>query len=260
MSFVYKKSLGQNFLNDENVINKIVLSSSIDKDTLVIEVGPGSGFLSKRIIPLAGYTLLYEVDERLKSVLESNLSKYDNYSIIFNDVLKQNIKEDISSYHFSKVFLVANLPYYITTPIITKFIKEIYPDKIIVMVQDEVADRFSSSVSSRSYGMITVLLNAKYSVKKMFKVNKNCFIPRPNVDSAVVSMIKRKDNILNEEIFEKFIKDCFKYKRKNLKNNLLDYDLEFIEKILFKYNLSLSSRAEDIPVDVFIDISNNLKY
>ena len=260
MSFVYKKSLGQNFLNDENIINKIVLSSSIDKDTLVIEVGPGSGFLSKRIIPLSGYTLLYEVDERLKPILENNLSKYDNYSIIFNDVLKQDIKKDISSYNFSKVFLVANLPYYITTPIITKFMKEIYPDKIIVMVQEEVADRFSSQVSSHDYGMITVLLNSKYSIKKMFKVSKNCFIPRPNVDSAVVSMVKREMNIVNEDIFEKFIKDCFKYKRKNLKNNLFNYDLDFIEKILSMHDLSLSSRAEDIPVDVFIEIANNLKY
>ena len=260
MNFNYKKSLGQNFLKDENIINKIVSSSSIDKDTLVIEVGPGAGSLSKKIIPLSGFSLWYEIDLRLESVLNSTLECNKNYKIIFNDVLKQNIRQDISDYNYKKVFLVANLPYYITTPIITKFIKEIYPDKILVMVQDEVADRFVSRPSSKDYGMITVLLNSKYSVKKLFKVSKNCFEPIPKVDSAIVCFDKRETVIKDEDFFEIFIKDAFKFKRKNLKNNLKSYDLSLIENILVKYGFSLSSRAEDIPVDIFIEIVNKLKY
>ena len=260
MNFNYKKSLGQNFLKDENIINKIVSSSSIDKDTLVIEVGPGAGSLSKKIIPLSGFSLLYEIDLRLESILNSTLGCNNNYKVIFNDVLKQNIRQDISDYNYKKVFLVANLPYYITTPIITKFIKEIYPDKILVMVQDEVADRFVSRPSSKDYGMITVLLNSKYSIKKLFKVSKNCFEPIPKVDSAIVCFDKRGTVIKDEDFFERFIKDAFKFKRKNLKNNLKSYDLSLIENILVKYGFSLSSRAEDIPVDIFIEIVNKLKY
>ena len=260
MKFDYKKSLGQNFLKDDNIVKKIVSSSSIDKDTLVIEVGPGAGSLSKEIIPLSGFSLLYEIDTRLESILNSVLCKNNNYKIIFNDVLKQELKNDISLYNYNKTYLVANLPYYVTSPIIVKFIKEIYPDKIIVMVQDEVANRLSSTVSSKEYGMITVFLNAKYDVKKLFKVSRNCFEPVPNVDSAVVCMAKRKTLINDDVLFERFIKDAFKYKRKNLKNNLKGYNLDLVNEILCKYGLSLSSRAEDVSADIFIEIVNNLKY
>ena len=134
-NFDYKKSLGQNFLNDENIINKIVKSADIDKDTLVIEIGPGAGALSKKTIPLSGYAILYEIDTRLKDVLEDVLRDNDNYEIIFDDVLKQNIKNDVCRFNYNKIYVVANLPYYITTPIISKVIDEISPDKIVIMIQ-----------------------------------------------------------------------------------------------------------------------------
>lgn len=259
MSFDYKKSLGQNFLKDRNVISKIVSSAEIDKDTLVIEVGPGAGSLSKEIIPVSKYSLLYEIDTRLKDELDNLLSANSNYNIIFNDVLKQDIKSDISNIDYNKLYLVANLPYYITTPIITKFINEVYPDKIVIMIQDEVANRLSASTGTKEYGMISVLLSSKYDVKKLFKVSRNCFVPMPNVDSAVVMMVKKdNNNIQNEAKFEKLIKDAFQYKRKNLKNNLYNYDLIVIEKILEKYNLNLLNRAEDVPYYVFIEISNSI--
>ena len=257
--FDFKKSLGQNFLKDSNIINKIIESIDIDKDTLVIEIGPGSGVLSKKIVPLSGYSLLYEIDSRLKEVLYSELSENNNYKIIFNDFLLQNIKADLQNYNYKKVYVVANLPYYITTPIITKLIKEVFPDKILVMVQDEVASRLSAKEGSKKYGMISVLIGSKYDVRKLFKVGRNCFIPVPNVDSAVISLVKNKKNkIKNDSIFEKLIKDAFKFKRKNLKNNLKSYDLAKIDKILSNYNYSLNNRAEDIPVCVYIDIANNL--
>lgn len=257
--FDFKKSLGQNFLNDENIIDKIVKASEIDKDTLVIEIGPGAGALSKKTIPLSGYTILYEIDTRLKDILEDVLKENDNYEIIFNDVLKQNVAEDINKYSFKKIYVVANLPYYITTPIISKIIDEISPDKIVVMIQEEVADRLCAQVGSREYAMITVALGSQYDIKKLFRVSRNCFIPAPNVDSAVISLEKHdRYNIIDKNLFDKLIKEAFRFKRKNLRNNLKGYDLNKIEEILTRNNYGLSDRAEVIPVSLFVEIANEL--
>ena len=259
VNFDFKKSLGQNFLHDENIIDKIVSSSNIDKDTLVIEIGPGAGALSKKTIPLSGYALLYEIDTRLKDILDNELSCYDNYKIIFNDVLNQKIAEDIKNISYKKIYVVANLPYYITTPIMTKVIEEIEPDKIVVMIQDEVADRLSAKPGNRDYGMISVYLSSRYDVKKLFKVSRNCFKPVPNVDSAVISLEKHNTyDIKDKLLFDKFIKDAFQYKRKNLRNNLKGYDFGKIETILQEHNYSLSDRAEMIPVNVYVNIINKL--
>ena len=259
INFDFKKSLGQNFLNDDNIIDKIVKFSEIDKDTLVIEIGPGAGALSKKTIPLSGYTILYEIDTRLKDILDDVLSDNDNYDIIFNDVLKQDIKKDIEKFNFKKIYVVANLPYYITTPIISKLIDEISPDKIVVMIQEEVADRLCASVGSRDYAMITVALGAYYDIKKLFRVSRNCFTPAPNVDSAVISLDKHtKCDIKNKKVFDRLIKDAFKFKRKNLRNNLKGYDLVKIEKILNDNNYSLCDRAEVIPISLFVEIANIL--
>lgn len=257
--FEFKKSLGQNFMKDENVIDKIVNCAKLDKDTLMIEIGPGAGSLSKKTVPLAGFSILYEIDTRLKDILENNLSEYDNKKIIFGDFLAQNVVSDIALYNYKKVYVVANLPYYITTPIITKLMKEILPDKIIILIQEEVANRLSAKVGTKDYGMISVLLGSRYDIKKLFKVSRNCFVPVPNVDSAVISLEKHsKYDIKNINKFEKLIKDSFKYKRKNLRNNLKEYDLILIESILNKNNYSLSDRAEDISVEVYIEIANYL--
>lgn len=257
--FEFKKSLGQNFMKDENVIDKIVDSAKLDKDTLMIEIGPGAGSLSKKTVPLAGFSILYEIDTRLKDILESNLSEYDNKKIIFGDFLAQNVVSDIALYNYKKVYVVANLPYYITTPIITKLMKEILPDKIIILIQEEVANRLSAKVGTKDYGMISVLLGSRYDIKKLFKVSRNCFVPVPNVDSAVISLEKHsRYDIKDINKFEKLIKDSFKYKRKNLRNNLKEYDLILIESILNKNNYSLSDRAEDISVEVYVEVANYL--
>lgn len=259
MEFDFKKSLGQNFLKDENITSKIASFSGIDRDTLVIEIGPGAGSLSKKIIPLAGYSILYEIDTRLKDTLNNALVKYDNYEIIFGDFLEQKISDIREKYKYKKVYVVANLPYYITTPIITKVMNELYPDKIVIMIQEEVANRLSANYGSRDYGMISVLLGSRYNIRKLFKVSRSCFIPEPNVDSAVVCLEKNnKLDSANIDAFEKLIKQAFQFKRKNLKNNLKNYDLKVINTILSKYNYSLTNRAEDIPVNVFIEIAKNL--
>ena len=257
--FEFKKSLGQNFIKDDNIIDKIVKYSGIDKDTLVIEIGPGAGSLSKKIVPLSGYSVLYEIDTRLKDTLEEVLKNSNNYEIIFNDFLKQDISNIRNNYNYSKIYVVANLPYYITTPIITKLINDVYPDKIVIMIQEEVANRLSAIHGNREYGMISVLLGSRYDIKKLFRVSRKCFIPEPNVDSAVICLDKNdKLGNVNNAMFENFIKDAFQFKRKNLKNNLYNYDLDKIDNILNKYNYSLSNRAEDIPIQVFIEIAKNL--
>ena len=259
MNFEFKKSLGQNFLIDENIIDKIVKYSDIDKDTLVIEIGPGAGALSKRIIPLSGYSILYEIDTRLEKILNDMLMGNSNYEIVFNDVLKQDLVDDIKRFNYKKIYVVANLPYYITTPIITKVIDEISPDKIVIMIQEEVADRLSAVPKTKDYGMITVLLGSQYDIKKLFRVGRNCFRPAPNVDSAVISLDKNdRYNIFSREKFVNLIKDAFQYKRKNLRNNLKGYDLNKIADVLKQYDYSLNNRAEDIPVSVFIEMANNI--
>lgn len=257
--FEFKKSLGQNFIKDNNIINKIVKYSDIDKDTLVIEIGPGAGSLSKMIVPLSGHALLYEIDTRLKDQLNNLLKNYDNYEIIFGDFLEQDICNIRTNYSYKKIYVIANLPYYITTPIITKLMDELYPDKIVIMIQEEVADRISATYGNREYGMISVLLGSRYDIKKLFRVSRNCFIPVPNVDSAVISLDKNnKLGNTNMDKFETLIKDAFQFKRKNLKNNLKHYDLKKIEYVLNRYNYSLSNRAEELPIELFIEIANNI--
>ena len=258
-SFEYKKSLGQNFLRDDNILRKIVDSSEIDNDTLVIEVGPGAGSLSKLLIPKAGFAILFEIDVRLKEKLDSELGQFNNYEIIFGDFLKQDISNIRNKYNYKKIYVVANLPYYITTPIITKLMTDLYPERMIIMIQEEVADRLSAEKGNRIYGMISVLLGAKYRIKKLFKVSRKCFYPQPNVDSAVISLDKY-DSLGNTSYskFESFIKDAFRYKRKTLKNNLSKYDLVKIQNILDKYGYSLNNRAEAIPVSVYVEIVNNI--
>ena len=257
--FEYKKSLGQNFLKDENIIAKIVNSSDIDNDTLVIEIGPGAGALSKRIVPVSGYTILYEIDVRLREKLNELLKENNNYEIVFGDFLTQNICNIRDKYKDKKIYVVANLPYYITTAIISKVMKELYPEKIIIMVQDEVADRLCAKFGSKDYAMITALINAKYDIKKLFKVSRKCFVPMPNVDSAVICMSKN-DRLLDTNVdkFEMFLKKAFQFKRKSIKNNLKEYNLDVIEKILIKDGFTLQSRAEELPVEVLIEICNNI--
>ena len=261
MNFKYKKSLGQNFLKDNNIINKIVDSANIDKNTLVIEIGPGEGAISKLIIPRSKFSILYEIDVRLKKILDYKLSNYDNYRIIFKDFLKENVFNEINNYNFKKLYVVANLPYYITTPIVEKFIDdEILPDKMILMMQKEVALRYSAKPGSKEYGSLTVLLNYFYDINKLFDVSRKSFIPEPNVDSAVICMNKKSNfsEVKDLGYFKRLVRDSFKYKRKNIKNNLKNYDLDRVLKVLKKYNFGLEVRAEALSLEIFVDICNEL--
>lgn len=260
MEHNFKKKFGQNFLKDNNILNKIVDVASVEKDSLIIEIGPGSGALTRYLVK-KGKVLAYEIDTDLKDVLDNEFSSCDNIEFIFDDFLVRNVKEDIRKYKYNKLYVVANLPYYITTPIINKLIDEdISIDKMVLMVQKEVGERFSAKIGSKDYSSITVFLNYYFDIKKEFIVSKNSFIPKPNVDSVVISLTKKENKIYvkDEDKFFKLIRDSFKYKRKTLKNNLKDYDFNIINKVLNEHNISEDVRAEHIPIDIFIEISNNL--
>lgn len=259
--FNFKKKFGQNFIIDENIINNIVTKANIDKDTLVIEIGPGAGSLTYFLAKFSKNVLCYEIDTTLKEILKNNLKEYDNTEIIYKDFLEANVLEDIKKYEYKKLYVVANLPYYITTPIIIKLIEDkINVDKIVVMVQKEVGDRFKAVPGTKDYSSLSVFLNYYYSVKKIMDVSKNVFIPKPNVDSIVVEFDK-KDNkleLINEQLFFKLIKDSFAFKRKTLRNNLKGYDLVKISKVLERHNMDLSVRAEQISLELFVEIANEL--
>jgi 16S rRNA (adenine1518-N6/adenine1519-N6)-dimethyltransferase len=256
MSFSFKKSLGQNFLKDNNIINKISNSINPNKDDLIIEIGPGAGALTKELVKKGSDVICFEIDERLKEELYK--IEEDNLKIIFNDFLKININEYIDK-KYKRLFFVGNLPYYITTPIIKHVIsEELDVDKMIFMVQDEVADRFCANPKTKDYSSITLYLKYYFNVKKLFKVSKNSFNPVPKVDSAILEFNKRIDKPkVDKEKYFKLIEDSFKMKRKTLKNNLHDYDFNKVESILNKYNIPNTVRAEELSEDILIDIANN---
>lgn len=255
----FKKKFGQNFLQDKNIVKKIASVAKTNKDDLIIEIGPGAGALTEELVEKSK-VLAYEIDKELQITLEEKF-KNKNIEIIFDDFLERDIKDDLKKIKYQKLYVIANLPYYITTPIINKIIEDkIDVEEMVLMVQKEVGERFCANVGTKDYSSITIFLNYYFDVKKEFIVSRNSFYPRPNVDSVIISFTKNKKykNVKNEEILFKLIKDSFVQKRKTLKNNLKDYDFEKISEILLKNNLPLDIRAENITLDVFKEISNNL--
>ena len=257
----FKKKFGQNFLRDTNIVKKIVNTSGIDENSLVIEVGPGGAIMTRELASRAKNVLAYEIDTDLENELAMKLSSFQNVEVLFRDFLKTDIKADVEKYDYDKLLFVSNVPYYITTPIIMKLIKSgLHFNKIVMMVQKEVGNRFSTNPGNREYGSITVLLNYFYNVKKESFVSKKEFIPVPKVDSVVISFTE-KDNTLalkSFDFFEQILRDSFQYKRKNIRNNLKKYDLNVVEEVLKKHNLNLNSRAETFGLEVFVDIANEL--
>lgn len=257
----FKKKFGQNFLRDVNVVKHIVSCANIEPNSLVIEVGPGGAIMTRELAKVANNVVAYEIDTDLKEELFSRLVGLDNVDVIFCDFLQADISSDLKSYNYDNLYFVSNVPYYITTPILMKLINsKLRFNKIVMMVQKEVGDRFSTTPGNREYGSITVLLNYYFKVKKEFNVSRNNFVPVPNVDSVIVSFSEREDKLdLNDfDKFQKLVTDSFQYKRKNLRNNLKNYNLDAISHILDKYGYDLNVRAEQLSVEVFVDISNNI--
>ena len=258
----FKKKFGQNFLKDINIVKRIVDVSEVDSNSLVIEVGPGGGVMTKELASRAKNVLAYEIDTDLEDELFKRLEKFDNVDVLFQDFLTSDLINDVSNYQYDKLYFVSNVPYYITTPILLKIIESgLNFNKIVIMVQKEVGDRFTTLPGSREYGSITVLLNYFYNIKKEFFVSRKQFIPEPNVDSLIVSFSEKENKLelTDFKFFEKILRDSFQFKRKTLKNNLKNYDLKKLEEILKEYGYDLTVRAENLSVEIFVKISNELR-
>lgn len=255
-----KKKFGQNFLVDSNVVKKIVACASINKETTVIEIGPGLGSMTELLCENAKRVICFEIDRDMVNILTSELT-FDNLEIIEKDFLKVNLNDYIKEKE--RIIVVSNLPYYITTPIILKILEDSIVSEIYVMVQDEVADRLVSDAGSKDYGSLSVLIKYYSDAKYEFKVSRNCFYPSPNVDSAIVSMKKnKKDYKLNNEAkFLKFVQDIFAMRRKTLINNIINkYSLkrDQIEKVLDELGLDTNVRSENLNLDQIVNLYNKI--
>ena len=253
-----KKNLGQNFLIDNNVISKIGKSINATKDDLIIEIGPGMGALTKELQKKDANLICYEIDTDLKPYLNS--LENSKTKIIYKDILNSNFKEDIKDINYHKLYIVGNLPYYITTPIIKYLIDQnMQIDEMIFMVQKEVAERFTAKPKCKDYSSITLYLKYFYDISYLFTVSKLAFKPVPKVESAIIKFVNRENKpIVNKEKYFALINDAFKMKRKTLKNNLEKYDFSRVAAILAKHNLDEKVRAEELSEEVFIEIANSI--
>ena len=262
-NFNFQKKYGQNFLVDPHVLEKIMDAAQITKEDCVVEIGPGIGTMTQYLAERAGEVVAVEIDKNLIPILEETLSEYDNVTVINDDILKVDLNSIVEEKNQGKpVKIVANLPYYITTPIINKLISDaIDVSYIVVMIQKEVALRFCAVPGTKDYNSLTVYLNYHFEVKKLFDVSKNSFVPKPKVDSTVICLKKRdkKQEVLDLALFYKLVRDSFCFKRKNLRNNLKGYDLSKLENVLKRYGYDLSVRAEQLNINIFVEMANELK-
>ncbi|MBR1413710.1 MAG: ribosomal RNA small subunit methyltransferase A [Bacilli bacterium] len=258
-NIVAKKSLGQNFLQDHNILRKISDSIDVTKSDLIIEIGPGKGALTNYLVEKGCQVIAFEIDERMREILDS--FHYDNFKVYYGDFLKANLIEILNNYNYDNLYVMANIPYYITTPIIEYIIdSKINVKEMVLLVQKEVADRFSAGPGSKLYGSISVYLQYYFDVKKLFNVSNKCFFPVPKVDSAVVKFTRDDNKIMiDTNKFFKFVNECFQFKRKTLRNNLKGYDWSIIYKILLDNGFGDNVRAEELSIDVFIELFNELK-
>ena len=254
-----KKRYGQNFLIDNNIIKKITDEVSSSSRDLIIEIGPGKGALTKELKKKESYIIAYEIDTDLLTTLEK--LENEKVKVIYKDILTTNIKEDINDINYKDLYIVGNLPYYITTPIIEHIIKQnLVFKKFTIMVQKEVADRFMAKPKSKDYGYITLVLKYFFDTFKVCDVSKYSFNPVPKVESAVLSFIpkNKKEEIDVDKYFE-FLKIIFRQKRKTLKNNVSNiYSWDKILQVLENYNISESCRAEELDEQVILDIFKSI--
>ena len=213
----FKKKYGQNFLNNDKILDDISNSFCMKDNSMIVEVGAGSGVLTKKLITKNVPVISFEIDESLKEYL--NKISCDNLNVVYRDFLSINLKDYLDS--DKHIYFVANVPYYITTPIISKFIDEnIIPDVMVMMVQKEVAERFMALPQSKEYGYFTVFLNYFYTIELVTYVSRNCFNPAPKVDSAVIKLIPKENVLIDYQQYFEFLKQAFKMKRKKLMKNI----------------------------------------
>jgi len=265
------KSLGQNFLISDEVVSSIVKSAEISKTDLVIEIGPGLGSLTKELLEKAGKVVCIELDKKMLNILNDRFSLYSNFTLINDDVLKVDlgklISEEKEKNNLLNVKIVANLPYYITTPIIMKLLEEhLDIDTITVMIQKEVADRLTAIPGNKNSGAITYSVYYYTEAEKIIDVPNDSFIPAPEVTSSVIKLTLRNNTpveVVNEDILFKLIKTAFMQRRKTLINGLSNSNLfsskEEIKEILDKLNLDEKVRGENLTLQDFANIANMIK-
>ncbi|MDO5017899.1 MAG: 16S rRNA (adenine(1518)-N(6)/adenine(1519)-N(6))-dimethyltransferase RsmA [Lagierella massiliensis] len=265
-NFSFSKSLGQNFLIDGNIVKNIVSKSGITKDDIVLEIGPGFGTLTEELALNAKKVVSIEKDNRLMKVLDYTLKDFNNVKIINEDFLKVDLKKIWEEEAEGKKFkVVANLPYYITTPILEKIIdnKELF-STISVMVQEEVARRVVATKNSKDYGSLTLYLNYNSNPSILLKVPRTVFMPSPNVDSAILFLeLQKKQYAVDEKLLFDFIRSGFTKRRKNIVNSLttgfVDVDKETLRAILEELNISKNARAENLSMEDFINITKKFQ-
>ena len=260
------KKLGQNFLIDDDIIQNIIDAAELKETDLVIEIGPGLGTLTSKLLEKAGKVIAIELDEKMLKVLNDRFSLYNNFILINNDVLKVDLNKIIEENleQLKSVKIVANLPYYITTPIIMKLLEsKLKIETITVMVQKEVADRITATPGDKLSGAITYSVDYYAKAEEVVFVSKSCFMPSPEVDSAVIKLEIRKEpkvNVLNEEMFFKVIKASFMQRRKTLINGLMNSgiikDREKLNAILKEANIDSNIRGEKLTIEQFANLSN----
>ena len=265
-SFAFQKKFGQNFLIDSNVLESIIRGAEITKDDFVLEIGPGIGTMTQYLCEAARQVVAVEIDKMLIPILEDTLSEYDNVEVINQDVLKVDIKSLAEEKNNGKpIKVVANLPYYITTPIIMGLFESGVPiDSITIMVQKEVADRMQTGPGSKDYGALSLAVQYYATAKVILNVSATCFMPRPNVDSAVIKLTRHKEptvNVADEKLMFKIIRASFNQRRKTLVNGLknspeLSFSKEQIVKAIEKIGKPETIRGEALTLEEFAELAN----
>ncbi|MEK3783394.1 16S rRNA (adenine(1518)-N(6)/adenine(1519)-N(6))-dimethyltransferase RsmA [Paenibacillus sp. FSL K6-1566] len=267
--FSFKKSLGQNFLIDQNILGKIVEAAGLDKEKGALEIGPGIGALTEKLAQMAGAVTAVEIDQRLIPILKEVLEPYDNVKVHHGDVLKVDLHElfrqDFAE--VGKVSVVANLPYYVTTPILMKLLEEKLPlENIVVMIQKEVAERMAAAPGSKDYGSLSIAVQYYSEPKLVCIVPHTVFIPQPNVESAVIRLAVREEppvSVEDESFFFEVVQASFAQRRKTIANNLksrffADEGRERLEQLLEEAGLDPKRRGETLSIEEYARLSNVL--
>ena len=262
-NFKIKKYYGQNFLTDHFIVSKIAELSGADKNTTVLEIGPGTGALTEELLKVSKRVIAYEIDGDVVPILKENTKDYDNLEVIVEDILKADLST-INNLD-ENIICVANLPYYITSPIIDLFIKKMTNvNKAIFMVQKEVGDRISANVGTKDYNSFSILVQYYAKCKKILNVPRACFTPEPNVDSVVIELEKfeRDHKLRNEELFVRVVESSFKERRKMLVNNLSNtfkLSKDEFRNLLNELEIKEDARGETLSIDDYIKLSDKME-
>lgn len=268
-NFFFKKSLGQNFLVDSNILEKMVEKSGITKESGVIEIGPGIGALTEELALSAKKVLAFEIDDRLLPILADTLAPYNNVKVVHEDILEAKVEERIAEEFadITDLHIVANLPYYITTPILFTLLEKDLPiTSITIMIQKEVAERMAAKPGTKDYGSLTIAVQYYTRPEVIMEVPKRVFMPEPNVISAVLKLTKREKPLVqveDERHFFTIVRASFAHRRKTLRNNLIGHlkgrlSKGEIDEVLSRANIDGNRRGESLSIEEFARLSDAL--